>query len=107
MAYQFTEEDRKKSLAKRRENKASRYITNDELAEKGLRWMLEAWAGQKNLNVAQRIRIGSVLLPYYEAKIRAQDKELDGDDPININEAAVSNIKDRHGEFWNGEDEGN
>ena len=103
MAYEFTDEDRAKS-AETRKRKREAAPTDDELAQKGFRWLLEVWSGEIDAETGERFRAARLAIPILYPRLRAQEPEQDGDTPINVNERMEQDVANEHGNPWEGDD---
>ena len=71
--------------------------------EKLFRWLLDLGAGDiPKAKITERLMAARILIPLYHPRLRATDKESDGEDPINLNEEAEKAIKKKFGDLHNG-----
>ena len=114
MGRNFTDADRKKALEVRRANKLKKIegmrnpvtviehyenFTDEEWASITFKRLILMANGIIEAE-PHEIRACNAALAYLMPKLRATDQELDGDEPINLNELAERAIKEKHGNPW-------
>ena len=110
---QFTDKDRQKSSDNRKANKAAQKVAATIAHVRSLydgldvadvvhltQGYLFSVVMSETETTGNRIRAAAQLLPYVVPRLRARDLEMDGEEPININEQQIEALTKRHGDPW-------